>query len=239
MRENSTHNPPKIKGITVHPFESPDDLIDFADRRRGILVAVNAEKVVNADPALTQIINSNIGYCDGAGAVKALHRKGHPSARRIPGCELWLHIISRFSKSRTFYLVGAKPGVVDTVVSKLRDQFPGINIVGFRHGYIKTPDDHRRLLDDIARTRPDIVFVAMGSPRQEKLMLEMQQVNPGAIYQGLGGSFDVYAGLQPRAPRWWRDHNLEFAYRFIATPKRITRIKPYLRFAMWLYTGRI
>ena len=90
---------------------------------------------------------------------------------------------------------------------------------------------------DIEEKKPDVVFVAMGSPKQEYLMEEMQKRNPDAIYQGLGGSFDVYTGAVKRAPKWWVDHNLEFAYRVINTG-RLRRNKYVLQMAWWLLLGK-
>ena len=155
-----------IKNIKVHPFASSSQLIEYADSVKGILVAVNAEKVINANQKLIDIINSNIGYCDGAGAVKAAHRKGEASAVRIPGCELWLDIVSKFYKSKSFYLVGATRQVVKQTVEKLEREYPGINIVGWRDGYINSVSEENKLIEDIASRKPDVVFVAMGSPKQ-------------------------------------------------------------------------
>ncbi len=228
-----------IKGIEVYPFDAPGSLIEYADASKGILVAVNAEKVVNADDRLREIINGNIGYCDGVGAVKALRRKGFADVVRIPGCELWLHIVDRFHASKSFYLIGSTTEVIDTVVKKLRAEYPGINILGARNGFIADDAERAALIDDVAAKKPDVVFVAMGSPRQEFLMQEMQRRHPHAIYQGLGGSFDVYSGKQQRVPKWWIDHNLEFAYRFVITPKRLPRITSYLKYACLLYTNQL
>ncbi len=91
------------------------------------------------------------------------------------------------------------------------------------------------MIDDVVRVRPDFVFVAMGSPLQELLMADMLSRHK-AVYQGLGGSFDVYTGRVPRAPRWWIEHNMEFAYRLVRQPKRITRNIKYVKFAWWLAT---
>ena len=116
---------------------------------------------------------------------------------------------------------------------ELRREYPGIRIVAYRNGYLKTPEERAALIDDVAAKRPDFVFVAMGSPKQELLMEEMMRRHP-AIYQGLGGSFDVYTGHVKRAPRWWVDHNLEFLYRLIHQPSRIKRQIHLLRYAYWL-----
>ena len=225
----------KLRQLEVYPFSDFDALIDYADAQKGILVAVNALKIANANEVTIPIINNNIAYCDGAGAVMAAHAKGAKNVTRIPGCELWLKIIERFHTTKTFYIVGASPQVHAQVIEKLHADFPGIRIVGHRDGYLKSEADRQALIDDVAYKRPDVVFVAMGSPKQEILMADMLRRHP-AIYQGLGGSYDVYTGAVQRAPRWWQDHNLEFAYRLIRQPKRIGRNLKYIPFGWWLLT---
>ena len=84
----------------------------------------------------------------------------------------------------------------------------------------------------------DVEFVAMGSPKQELLMEEIQRQHR-AIFQGLGGSFDVYTGHVQRAPKWWVEHNLEFAYRLIKEPKRLKRQIHLIRYAWWLLIKKL
>lgn len=226
-----------LRKVEVYPFSEATALIDFADRRKGILVAINAEKIVNADrnAQTLAIINDNIAYCDGAGAVMAMRQKGG-EAEKIAGCELWLKIIERFyPEGRSFYFIGATPEVHAATVAKLRAEFPGIKIAGHRDGYLRTPGERAALIDDVAATRPDFIFVAMGSPTQEILMADMLKRHK-AVYQGLGGSFDVYTGNVKRAPKWWIDHNLEAAYRLLKQPKRIKRNIKYVTFIWWLLT---
>ena len=169
----------------------------------------------------------------------ALRKHGYKDVVKLPGCELWLKIInSLYRDGKRFYLVGSKQEVIEATVEKLKREYPGIDIAGYRNGYIKTDDEKRRLLDDIATLKPDVVFVAMGSPKQELLMEEMFERHP-AIYQGLGGSFDVYTGNVKRAPRWWIDHNLEFAYRLIKQPSRIKRQIHLVRFLAMVELGMV
>lgn len=152
---------------------------------------------------------------------------------------MWLKLVAALSpQKRSFYLVGSKQTVIEATVAKLRKEFPGIHIVNYRNGYIQSEEERQALLDDIATKKPDVVFVAMGSPKQELLMEEMAERHP-AIYQGLGGSFDVYTGHVKRAPQWWVDHNLEFAYRLIKQPSRIKRQIHLLRFLWLVEMGRI
>lgn len=227
-----------LNGVEVYPFTSEDQLLSFVDAHKGILVAINAEKILHATEQTRGIINRNIGYCDGAGAQLALKQKGYTEACKVPGCELWLKIVERFHKVKTFYLVGGKPQVIAETVGKLKQEYPGIAISGYRDGYLKTEKERRKLIDDIVEKKPDVVFVAMGSPKQELLMEEMQQRHR-AIYQGLGGSFDVYTGHVQRAPKWWVDHNLEFAYRLLKEPKRIKRQIHLAKYAYWLLTKKL
>ncbi len=228
-----------LNGVLVHPFASADELMEYVDGHKGILVAINAEKILHATDETRSIINRNIGYCDGAGAVRAMKQKGYKNASKIAGCELWLKIIARYENEKTFYLIGAKPEVIAATEKKLREEFPNIRIVGCRDGYIRSEQDKMLLIDDISLKRPDVVFVAMGSPKQELLMEEMQRRHPNAIYQGLGGSFDVYTGNVERAPKWWVDHNMEFAYRLIKEPKRIKRQIHLVKYAYWLLIKKL
>lgn len=228
-----------LRGIRVFPFASKNELVEYIELRKGILVAINAEKILHATPLMKNIINRNIGYCDGSGAVMAMKKKGYHEVVKIPGCELWLDIIaSLYRKGKTFYLVGGKQEVIDATVAKLKCDYAGIQILNYRNGYMKTKEERQQLLDDISEKKPDVVFVAMGSPKQELLMEAMYERHV-AIYQGLGGSFDVYTGNVKRAPQWWVAHNLEWAYRLIKQPSRIKRQIHLLYFLWLLFWGRI
>ena len=222
-----------LNGVEIFPFNSEQQLLHYVDTQKGILVAINAEKILHATEQTRSIINRNIGYCDGAGAQLALKQKGFGNACKIPGCELWLKIIQRFLTEKTFYLVGSKPQVIEETVAKLKMEYPEIRIVGYRDGYLKSEQEKQSLIEDIVSKKPDVVFVAMGSPKQELLMEEIQKHHM-AIFQGLGGSFDVYTGHVERAPEWWVNHNLEFAYRLLKEPKRIKRQIYLVKYAWWL-----
>lgn len=228
-----------LNGVKVHPFTSFSQLLSYVKGRKGILVAINAEKILHATEQTRAIINRNIGYCDGIGAVMALKKHGYKEVVKLPGCELWLKIIdSLYKEGKTFYLVGSKQEVIENTVQKLKQDFPGIQIINYRNGYIKTEEEKQNLLEDIAEKKPDVVFVAMGSPKQELLMEEMFERHL-AIYQGLGGSFDVYTGNVKRAPKWWVEHNLEFAYRLVKQPSRIKRQIHLVRFLLLVKLGKI
>lgn len=230
--------PITLRGINVYPFPSFEKLLEYINSKNGILIAINAEKILHATKEFKDMVNQNIGYADGIGAVMALKKKKAGSVARIPGCELWLKIINRYQQEKTFYLVGGKQEIIEATVTKLQKEYPGIQILGYRNGYIQSDKEHADLLEDITAKKPDIIFVAMGSPKQEWLMQNMLQRHQ-AIYQGLGGSFDVYTGKVKRASEWWVKNNLEWAYRLIKQPTRIKRQLHLIRFLWLLETKKI
>lgn len=219
----------KLNGVVTKAPKSRKELIDYAMAQKSILVAVNAEKILHATEESRKIINRNVGYPDGIGAVMALNQKGCEQVVKIPGCELWLDIIQKYYKEKSFYLVGGKEKVIQETIQRLKLDFPQINIVNYRNGYIKTREEQEDLIKDIVEKQPDVVFVAMGSPKQELLMEKMSRKHP-ALYQGLGGSFDVYTGNVDRAPQWWVNNSLEWAYRLVKQPSRIKRQIHLVRF---------
>lgn len=226
-----------LNGVITYAPNSRKELIDYAVQHKKILVAVNAEKILHATDQSRAIINRNLGYPDGIGAVWALHKKGHKDVVKIPGCELWLDIVKQHYNNKSFYLIGGKQEVIEATVIQLKKEFSGINICNFRNGYIKSEKEEADVIEDIKRHSPDIVFVAMGSPKQELLMERIQKQHQ-AVYQGLGGSFDVYTGNVKRAPEWWVRNNLEWTYRLINQPSRIKRQIHLVKFFINLILGK-
>ena len=226
-----------VNGVKVYAPKSREALIEYSIKHQKILVAINAEKILHATDESRHIINRNLGYPDGIGAAWALKKKGIKEVVKIPGCELWLNIIKKHYMAKSFYLVGGKQAVIENTVIKLKAQFEGIHICNFRNGYIKTETEELALIEDIKKHKPDIVYVAMGSPKQEKLMERIQKSHD-AVYQGLGGSFDVYIGAVKRAPEWWVKNNMEWTYRLLSQPSRIKRQIHLVRFLVNLHLNR-
>lgn len=225
-----------INGIQIYAPQNREELIEHAFHTKAILIAMNAEKILKAPKELIELTNQNIGYPDGVGAVWALKKRG-VHAIKIPGCELWLDIIRTYHETKSFYFVGGTQETIEKVVQGLRQEYPDIAISGFRNGFLSL-EERTHLIEDVHNKKPDIVFVAMGSPKQELLMAEMQKRH-AAVYQGLGGSFDVYTGNVDRAPDWWVRNNLEWAYRLIKQPTRIKRQVGLLKFFMLLNLNRL
>lgn len=229
-------NKVKLQNIYVYAFESRDELLNTIQDKQKILIAVNAEKILNKNKELHDIINNNIGYPDGVGAVLALRQRGL-SAIKIPGAEFWLDIIKRFENDKTFYLIGSSSEVIEATVEKLNRDFLNINILGYRNGYLDE-DSMVELKKDLLVKKPDVVFVAQGSPRQEYLMNELMEIYP-ALYMGLGGSYDVYCGLKKRAPDIFINFGLEWFYRLLKEPTRIGRQMILLKFIVLFLVKKI
>ena len=109
-----------INSILCYAPTSTTELIEFAFSNKAILVAVNAEKILNSSNETKDIINRNIGYPDGVGAVWALRKKNLPNVAKIPGCELWLDIIRQHQNDKSFYFIGGKEEVIQETMSKLK-----------------------------------------------------------------------------------------------------------------------
>ncbi len=227
-----------LNGVKTYAPQSRLDLIHFAIEKKSILIAVNAEKILHATDETRNIINRNVGYPDGIGAVWALKKSGFSNVVKIPGCELWLDVVSKYHHSKSFYFLGGEEKIIQKTIIKLKSDFPQINICNYRNGYIKSEKERSELIDDISFCKPDIVCVGLGSPKQELLMEELQLVHP-AMYLGLGGSFDVYVGNVKRAPNWWVKNNLEWAYRLIKQPSRIKRQIHLIKFFIKLVSHKI
>ena len=227
----------EINGVRTYCFSSRQEAVDYALAEKKSLIAVNAEKILHANDKNRELFGRNIGFSDGIGAVWALRKKGFKDAVKMPGCELWLDLVGSAYQDKTFYFVGGQQEVIEKTVGKLRKEYPGINIVNYRNGYLRDGVDRRDLLQDLIQRKPDVVFVAMGSPKQEELIEEMQKAYP-AVYMGLGGSFDVYVGAVKRAPEWWIRNNLEWAYRLVRQPARIARQIHLVKFAWMIISGR-
>lgn len=223
-----------LRDLTTFAPPSPAQLVELLDEGSGILVAINAEKISGRDPVIAAMTSEHVGYPDGIGAVLALRRRGI-KAQRMAGADLWLAILDRYAANRSFFLIGGTDAVIQVVEAKLRDRYPAMRLWA-RDGYVSAAElDH--LEQQIGHRKPDFVFVAMGSPKQEIVMRRFYASCP-AVYLGLGGSFDVYAGVKSRAPRWLQRMGLEWAYRVVREPTRLRRLPTYMRFLATLISGR-
>lgn len=190
------------------------------------VVTLNAEMVIGAqeDEVLDRIIRrAHLIVPDGAGVVFALRLYGH-KVNRLPGIELSGAILKLAAqKSRKVALIGGKPQVIESLKVILPTTYPGLTIAASRHGYY-SPTEEEAIVNQLAAASPDLVLVALGVPKQEYFIDRWQGLFPSATMIGVGGSFDVWAGVAKRAPLFFRETNLEWLYRLIAEPWRYKRM---------------
>lgn len=155
---------------------------------------------------------------DGAGVVLALKRLCSVDTDRIPGIETMEFLCKESTKHRwRVYLLGSRREVVEKAAKKLISE--GVNVVGWHDGYF-TGDGP---VDEIQALEPDLLFVGMGVPRQE-MWIHRHLDLPFKLAMGVGGSFDVIAGVKKRAPKLFQDLRLEWFYRWLSEPSKRARV---------------
>ena len=187
-------------------------------------VVINALKVnlMEKDPELREIVNScPLINADGASILWAAKKLGVPVKQRVTGIDLFMRLVREAAENGyKIYLFGAKPEVVAKVRTIFTEQYPTLQIVGVRDGYFK-PEDEAQIVADMAASGADMMFVAFSSPKKEYWVHKyLDQLNIPFV-MGVGGSFDVVAGVTKRAPEIWQKLGLEWLYRFIQEPRRL------------------
>lgn len=187
-------------------------------------VVVNASKVnlMEADWKLAEIVNAcPLINADGASIVWAAKKLGVPLKERVTGIDLFQRLVKvADQKGYGVYLFGAKEEVVTKVKAIFEERYPSIRIVGCRNGYF-TEADEPRIVADMAASGADMMFVAFSSPKKEYWIHKYLDEMGIPFVMGVGGSFDVVAGVTDRAPKWMQDHGLEWFYRFMQEPSRL------------------
>lgn len=189
-------------------------------------VVINASKVnlMQQDEKLCDIINAcPLINADGASIVWAARQLGIPLHERVTGIDLFEELLRLApQKGYRIYLFGAREEVVQKVRTTLIDQYPSIQIVGWRNGYFSESEE-AEIVADIAASQADLLFVAFSSPKKEYWVHKYLSAMNVPFVMGVGGSFDVVAGVTKRAPLWMQKHGLEWFYRFIQEPCRMWR----------------
>lgn len=231
-----------MAGLPITPFLSLEEAVGtILDNNKvlpGFAVAVNAEKVISTlnNKKLSDCLNSaTLLYADGVSVVATIKKKG-VSNSRVPGCDLWLEIMRRIAGlDIKVYLLGGKESTSKAVERKLRQVY-GVNQVKRRNGY---QESDNVFLDDIVAFRPDIIVVALGSPKQELLIRRLRKVYPNGFYMGVGGSFDILAGEVKRAPKIIRSLNMEWLYRLLTQPSRAVRQLSLVKYVYMHITNKL
>lgn len=169
---------------------------------------------------------------DSLGVVWALKRRGKRQ-ERITGVDLACRMMERGStRGWTFFFLGSAPGVAALAAEKVVQRWPGLKVVGTRDGYFK-PDQDEEVAREIAKLNPDFLLVAMGIPRQEQFILKTKDIIKARVAIGVGGTLDVLSGTVKRAPVIVQKLKLEWLWRTLANPKKISKAMNLPRFVLF------
>lgn len=177
------------------------------------------------DENFKNILNSaELLTADGIGVVYASKIVKNPINERTAGYDVACRVLEKLSNvGGTLYLFGSKPGVAQTAGQNITAKYPGVKIVGFSDGYFDEKKE-KTIIENINRCAPDLLFVCLGAPKQEKWIDSHKNELSAKVCMGIGGSLDVFAGNVKRAPKFYTDHGIEWLYRLIKQPSRFVRM---------------
>jgi N-acetylglucosaminyldiphosphoundecaprenol N-acetyl-beta-D-mannosaminyltransferase len=187
---------------------------------------LNAAKIValRRDPMLREaVLSCDVVLADGQSVVWASRLLGRALPERVAGIDLFERLLElAHAEARSVYLLGATPSVLEALKTRLWERFPGLNIAGARDGYFGR-EEWDNVADDIRRSGADMLFLGMSSPKKETFLAAVGPTLGVPILHGVGGSFDVLAGVTRRAPAAWQRAGMEWAFRVLQEPRRLWR----------------
>jgi len=218
----------ELAGLTLHAA-TMHDALTLADeairqRRRLAFGMVNIAKLVNArrDPLLQDsLLKSDVVLADGQPVVWLSRVQGAPLPERVAGIDLMYRLLDLANqRGYAVFLLGATEAVNAAVADRIQQCYPACRLAGRRDGYFSEAEEPE-VARQIRNSRADIVFVAMSPPRKELFLRRWSDEMGVPVCHGVGGSFDVFAGLTRRAPRWMQRAGLEWLYRIWQEPRRM------------------
>ncbi|MFI5496975.1 WecB/TagA/CpsF family glycosyltransferase [Actinoplanes sp. NPDC051859] len=186
--------------------------------------AVNAAKIVKMgrDPDLrAAVLGCDLIVADGQSVVWASRLLRRRLPERVAGIDLFQRLLYLAEvQDRSVYFLGARPEVLETMMERLRAQHPALRIAGSYHGYY-ADDETPAVADAIKASGADLLFLGMTSPKKEVFVSTYGARTGAKVVHGVGGSFDVLAGVVKRAPLLWQRMGCEWLYRVLQEPRRL------------------
>ncbi len=221
-----------VGGMPIHRIDA-DGVVErvFAALDRGEggwLVTANVDFIQRArrSPEIAQLYRkADLRVADGAPVCWAARLAGAPVPERVAGADLvWRLAEVAASRGRSIFLLGGAGDAAQRAEERLRASYPGLRIAGVDTPMISlppTPDELARIDEKVVATRPDLVYVAFGSPKQEFVIDALRPRLPAAWMLGCGVSLSFIAGDVARAPRWMQRAGLEWVHRMTQEPRRL------------------
>lgn len=235
----------KILGVKIHQVTNETAYNRFLHLMEqpelSMIVTPNTEIVMMAqeDAALKEILqDAELVIPDGIGLVYAskIHQLG--LTERVTGIDTMDKMLKYCNNNKkSIYLFGGKPGVAEKASEKMKEAYPHLTIKGIRDGYF-SKEEEDKIIDHINEVKPDILFVALGAPKQEKWIYANRKLLNAKVAMGVGGAFDVWSGVAKRAPKIFQDLHLEWFYRLLKEPSRIGRMMSLPKFMIKVLLSR-
>ncbi|MBE7037998.1 MAG: WecB/TagA/CpsF family glycosyltransferase [Ruminococcaceae bacterium] len=236
-------NKVNILGVNIDKLtidEACEKIYSFLDEDKlHYVFTPNSEMIMAAyrDENLKKILNSaDILSADGIGVVYASKILKNPIMERAAGFDIAKSLLKKLNDNKkSLYLFGSKPGISQRAAKNITKDYPDIIISGCQDGYFDE-EKEKEIINDINEKKPDVVFVCLGVPKQEKWIYKNKDNLNAKVLMGLGGSLDVFAGEVKRAPQVYQKLNIEWLYRLCKEPKRIGRMMDLPKFAFTVVT---
>ncbi len=235
----------RVLGVRVHAVQIPDVIALMeqwiAGREKCHYVAVtgmHGVTVAQEDPSFREVLNSaDLVVPDGMPLVWIGRRRGYPLKRRVYGPELMATFCQQTGAKYRHYLYGGLPGIPERLAAVLQERY-GVDVVGTHSPPFRplTPEEDAAIVEHIHSVRPDVLWVGISTPKQERWMYEHRHVLDVPVLLGVGAAFDILSGRTKEAPLWMREHGLQWLHRLLSEPRRLWR--RYLvggsKFAWWV-----
>lgn len=224
--------PVLLEGVSLAPLTEREAighlLAALEEGRGGWMVTANLDilRQCVADPAIRSMVDrADLRVADGMPLLWAAAIQGTPLPERVCGSNL-IHSLpaAAAEAGRSIYLLGGDPGAADAAAAVLQARHPALRIVGIEcppYGFDRDEAEIARIADRLAKAAPEIVFVALGFPKQERLIERIRHAAPNAWWIGVGISLSFAAGRVARAPRWVQRLGLEWVHRTLQEPRRL------------------
>ncbi len=220
-------------GIPVDVFTAEEALSAVHTSNEGYALTLNPELVWHAfhkPEVLAALQWAKFVFCDGTGIHLGLRILKGVRAPRITGIDLLTGLLQK--GGRQFYFLGTTEKNLQKAVNHCQDLFPQSRVVGYHSGFF-SPGEEEGILEDIRRSGADFLVVGMGMPRQELWLYRHRARLSGFFSLTVGGALDVLSGAVPRAPIWLRSSGLEWSYRLLLQPSRISRLLTAHPYFVW------
>jgi len=218
----------QLGGVALHSLTEREAIERIVSGGGGWVVTPNVDilRQVAADAEFARLVGAaTLSLADGMPLIWASRLKGSPLPERVAGSTLIYGLSAEAARrGRSVFLLGAAPGVAERAAARLEASYPDLRIVGCHCpplGFEGRQTDITAIEAALSNTRPDIVFVALGTPKQERLIKRLRSVLPDAWFVGSGATLSFVAGETPRAPAWLQRAGLEWLHRLWHEPRRL------------------